>query len=153
MAKPIHVELKIERSAFFETMDRIGKLHGVVDVLWDPQKIFKPNGTANTAEPRGPRGPYKKKRPSTKIETKSGLSGKNFVLKLLEKGPMATAELGEAFVADGRAKSSTASTINHLKVADLIRYDEKLVGYVLSKKMKDRLRHRKEAKPQQQAKE
>ena len=84
------------------------------------------------------RGPYK---PRGSFNT----SGEDVALAALYKGIASRAQLMQAFVAEGRASSSINSVLHKLRQAGEIHLADD-GNYSLTKKARDRLRHRKSSK-------
>lgn len=129
MPKLFPINLEVEELAVGRVMRQLHNMPGVAKVSLDMGAPKKPNGDA-----RGLRGPYK---PRKTFET----SGTDEVAKLLYKKQMSTPQLSEAFAAMGRSPASTSSILHELKNDQLIKRSEDGEGWVLTKKMRDRMRH------------
>jgi|SRR5215467_15109720 len=131
MPKLFTVTIGIEEIAFGRVMRLLHHTEGVAKIDWDMGDAFP--AKANGAE-RAPhkRGAY-------------GMTGKDFIVQALVRAnkPVRGTDFKRLFEKDGRPGSSIASPINELRERGLISSTPE--GYVLTRKMKDRLRHRKEA--------
>ena len=131
MPKPFMIGVEIEEVAFGAVMRKIDALPGVVKIHLNLNKdkngpAAKPNGTGNT------RGSF-------------DTTGKEALGALLFKtSPLTASQLKQAFVAEGRSPASISSVLHSMKTDGDIKLTDQ--GYVLSKKMRDRLRHRKGTK-------
>jgi hypothetical protein len=129
------VRLQVEEVALGPVMRQLNNMPGVAKFNLDLEdmKYTAPNGKASH-QPRGKRmrrGAYE-------------LRGTDYLVQLLSKAdkPLRTGELQELFSKNGRGKS-IASAIHALRKDGLV--ETTPAGYMLTKKMKDRLRHRKGA--------
>lgn len=135
MPKLHSIHIQVEEVAVGYVMRVLNTTPGVAKINYDadgfqakPNK--KPNGSYNQGKPRA---------------AGKGINGQQFIVQLLAKagGPLTQGDLANAFEKDGRSRASPPSSIDGLKKQGLIVSTGQ--GYALSKKMKDRLRHRKEA--------
>ena len=130
MPKLFPMMIELEESAVGRIYNWLDAQPGVAKIRIGDKAVAggKPNGTH---EPREPRGPYKKYE----------AHGDDVVIKILfaSKVPLTSTHLKDHFGALGRSPSSVNSLIHIMqKRGDLERRPD---GYVLSKKLKDRLRH------------
>jgi hypothetical protein len=136
MPKPFTAFVEIEQAYVGQVLMRLKGMRGVVGVGFDDGKKSKSNGH-DVGEPvvHRARGPYKK------YET----TGADELIKILHgKPPMTSTQLADAFRARGRSPKSINSLCHSMKKSgDLVLTED---GYTLSKKMRDRLRHRVAAK-------
>jgi hypothetical protein len=128
---PIHIE--VEELAVGRVMRVLNSLDGVAKLHLDldRDKAVKPNGAGE------PRGPYKtRKQPVTLAET-----GDETVIKaLFAKSPLTVPQLRDLFVAQGRSPKSISSVLHKLKQdGEVLISDD---GYMLTKKARDRMRHK-----------
>lgn len=74
-----------------------------------------------------------------------GITGHDLIVQLLvkENRPMRTGELQDLFERAGRSRGAVNSSTHMARQQEMIESTPE--GYVLTRKMKDRLRHRKEA--------
>lgn len=72
--------------------------------------------------------------------------GHEFISALLMKGPMSPREIAARFAEVGRAKSSVHSQIDYLKNAGAAKHDASGEKWMLTKKGRDRIRHKTAAK-------
>lgn len=135
MAKLFPVLLHLERVAALDIIDKLEGMPGVAKMDFafgkNKKKVkFGANG-ADEPQDRPARGPYKKYQ-----ET-----GRDTLIKMLSgKPPMTARQLADAFEERGRSPKSINSLCHVMKkTGDLVLGEE---GYTLSKKIKDRLRHR-----------
>jgi hypothetical protein len=136
--KPYLLGVEIEEVSVGPVMRAIKRLDGVIGVLdLDTQKksgaeLPRANG-ANVA-----RGPYK---PRGQFD----VSGEDVVAKALLSEPLMTAgQFKRLFVSQGRSQHSINSVLHGMKQRGELNSSPD--GYSLTKKMRDRLRHRKAAK-------
>ena len=138
MPKPFTAFVDIEQSLVGVVLSKIKNMRGVVGVGIDDGKPRYKNGhdtspdeeqTRQHREPRGPRKLY---------ET----TGKEDLIKMMTgKPPMTTKQMADGFVARGRSPKSINSLCHVMKnEGELVLTNQ---GWALSKKLKDRLRHRK----------
>jgi len=130
LPKLFPIAIEVEESVVGKVYRLLDEMPGVAKIKIGDKAVAggKPNGAH---EPREPRGPYKK------YDT----PGDEVVMKFMSasKVPLTSTHLKDHFVALGRAPTSINSLIHiMLKRGDLERRPD---GYVLSKKVKDRLRH------------
>jgi hypothetical protein len=133
MPKLFSISIEVEEIAVGRVMRQLHHMEGVAKLNLDMGDTKpKPNGS---------------KKPHTNLgRTKKvfEITGRDFFLKVLQKGkPLTTAAMRQAFADDGRSPQSANSITHTLKQEGLIQATED--GYILTKKMKDRLRHRKGA--------
>ena len=129
MPKPVTIEVEVEEIAVGRVMRILHNTPGVIHAHWDMGDP-KPHPLANGSAPRKERGAYAER-------------GEDLIIKLLKPGkPLRTTRLREMFEKEGRG-NSIASAIHKLKAEGLV--ESTPAGYVLTHKMKDRLRHRKGA--------
>lgn len=132
MPKLFPIAIEVEESIVGKVYRLLDEMPGVAKIKIGDKAVAggKPNG-AHEPHERGARGPYKK----------YDAHGDEVVTKIMSaaKMPMTSTQLKDHFVALGRAPTSINSLIHiMLKRGDLERRPD---GYVLSKKVKDRLRH------------
>ena len=131
------IHLDVEEVAVGPVMRLLHTTPGVVNIHYDVdeigyKQIKKPNGAA-------PHGNAGKRRRSRHY----GIKGSELILQLLSKNEtLRTSQLEDAFVKAGRGRG-VASAVYELKSAGLV--ETTPAGYVLTRKAKDRLRHRKGA--------
>jgi hypothetical protein len=127
---PIHIE--VEELAVGRVMRMLNGMPGVAKMHLDMegQKKSHLNG--------GERGPYKpRKQPIISDET-----GTEVIAKVLfGKPPMTVAQLKQVFEAQGRSAKSISSVLYNMRDNGEVQSGED--GYSLTKKMRDRMRHRK----------
>lgn len=129
MTKPFYLTVGIDPAAVGPVIERLKKTKGVVqlDLGAAAPKKQKMNGADDGT--RTHRGTY----------TTTGREAIAAILK--GKPPMTTGQLRDAFEAQGRSPASIASCVHTMKAdGELVLTDS---GYTLTKKMRDRLRHRK----------
>jgi len=128
---PIHIEV--------EEM-YVGRVYRMLDGMDGVAKIAltglsaktKPNG-ADHPTVRKPRGPYKK----------FDVGGDERIAQALFKNsPMTASQLAEMFTEEGRSPKSVNSCVHTMKKRGDVVQDPKMGGYMLTKKMRDRMRHR-----------
>ena len=133
MPRPFTIEVVIEESSFGSVMRKLDGMPGVININWDADrdrgKKAKPNGTAG--KPRQPRPAYDK-------------PARDVLLEALHGKSMRSGEIRDAFVAAGRAPSSFASVIHLLKQSGDVQSTSE--GYTLTKKARDRMRHKSKRK-------
>jgi hypothetical protein len=127
MPKPFTVLIEIEKMFVGEVIEKLNKMRGISKFDIHLGQKPKPNGHA---DPRAPRNQFAK-------------SGAEFILELLFKNQLSNADLKAAFEADSRSPASTSSILHNGKKAGDIVLDKKTGKFGLSKKARDRLRHRK----------
>lgn len=134
MPKPIDITVTVEEIAVGRVMRILHNTPGVLTIDWDMGDPKHTNGAHATKGK--PRQSY-------------GVRGSDLMAQTLFKAnrPMGSGDLRDAFEKAGRSPNSIASIIHALKAQGIIEYSTtgKSAGYVLTKKMKDRLRHRKGA--------
>ena len=134
MPKLFPIAIEVEESVVGKVYRMLDEMPGVAKIKIGDKAVAggKPNG----AHEREPRGPYKKYE----------AHGDDVVIKNLfaSKVPLTSTHLKDHFVALGRAPTSVNSLIHIMKKRGDIELRED--GYVLSKKLKDRLRHQIAAK-------
>ena len=69
-------------------------------------------------------------------------AGHQVIARLLMKGPMTTRDIAPVFVEAGRSKSSVHSQLNYLKDAGDVKKDADGERWMLTKKGRDRMRHK-----------
>lgn len=137
--KPFLLGVEVEEIYVGPVMRAIKKLDGVVGVLdMDTQKKSGEEAAPRTNGAGQPRGPYNtRKQPVTLEET-----GDEAVIKaLFGKPPMSVPQLRDLFVAQGRSGKSISSVLHKLKKQGDVQIGDD--GYMLTKKARDRMRHRK----------
>jgi hypothetical protein len=133
MPKPFKLYVEVEELYAGRVMRALNNMEGVAKVVMDlesERKDGKPNGSGQ------PRGPYK---PRKTFET----TGADFVMELLHKEPMPTQVLRDHFNDVGRSPHSISSQLHTLQNDDLIKHTADGTMWMLTKKAKDRMRHRK----------
>jgi len=132
MPKPFMLGVEVEEIALGKVMRQLNNMPGVVKLHMDLKtKAAKPNGEYT-------RGPYKPRKVYAK-------TGEEVALEYLAKKPGTNAQIREQFIVEHRSPHSINSVLHTLKNDGLIKADDAGV-YSLTKKMKDRLRHRKDKK-------
>ena len=136
MPKLFPISLEVEEIAVGRVMRALNTMPGVAKIKFDflerRDESFGTNGHS------APRGPYKPRGPAKKYE----MTGSELVMKVMSgKPPMSTAQLRDAFVAQGRSPSSINSVIHTMMKDNEVRITDD--GYTLTKLARDRLRHRK----------
>jgi hypothetical protein len=129
MPKLFSISIEVEEVAVGRVMRLLHNTEGVakIDMSMGDAKP-KTNGSG---KPHGSAG---------KTQNRYEMPNKDFLIKLLEKGtPLSMGHLQKAFKENGRSEKSVNSLAHLIKHEGLI--ENKGEGYVLSKKMKDRLRH------------
>ena len=135
MTKLVPINIMVERVAVMDVLDKLDMTPGVAKINFDyRRKTGRTNGAGEPGEehtPRPARGPYKK----------YDIKGDDMVARLLYgRPPMTPSQLKDAFEAAGRSPLSIHSLVHNMKKrGDLVLGEQ---GYSLSKKMRDRLRHR-----------
>jgi len=127
MPKMFPITLEVEEIALGRVMRLLHNTPGVAKLHFDlgDTKQRKTNGH------RKPKGSFEE-------------SGADLLIRVLNKsGPMSKGQMHEAFEKAGRSGKSADSVTHGLKSQGLIQNTGN--GYVLTKKMRDRLRHRKGA--------
>ena len=136
--KPATFEVDVEEVAVGRVMRILHNTPGVLDVRWDMGSPKHING-----------GEYKEHATKGKPRKSYSVKGPDLVAQILFKAgePMGSGELRQAFEKAGRSPQSIASPLHMLKTQGLVEYSTtgKTTGYVLTKRMKDRMRHRKGA--------
>jgi hypothetical protein len=136
--KPITIEVEVEEIAVGRVMRILHNTPGVLDVHWDMGGPKHING-----------GEYKEHATKGKPHQSYSVKGTDLVAQILYKSgePMGSGELSQAFEKAGRSPHSIASPLHSLRLQGLVEYSTtgKTTGYVLTKRMKDRMRHRKGA--------
>jgi hypothetical protein len=129
MPKLFSISIEVEEVAVGRVMRLLHNLEGVAKLDLDMGDTKpKPNGSG---KPHAGVGVPKKV---------FGITGRDFLIKLLAKGkPQQASALRQAFEDDGRSPNSVHSIIFTYKGEGLV--ENTGDGYVLTKKMKDRLRH------------
>jgi hypothetical protein len=137
LPKLFPIAIEVEESVVGKVYRMLDEMPGVAKIKIGDKAVAggKPNG-AHEPQERGVRGPYKK----------YDAHGDDVVMKILlaSKMPLTSTHLKDHFVALGRAPTSINSLIHIMKKRGDIEVRDD--GYVLSKKVKDRLRHRVAAK-------
>jgi hypothetical protein len=129
MPKLFSISIKVEEIAVGRVMSLLHHTAGVAKLDLD----------MGDAKPKKPNGAH----PATRKPKKSyEIPNKDFLIGVLAKakGPISAGQLKEAFTEDGRGAASINSLVWQFKKDGLV--DNKGDGYFLTKKMKDRLRHR-----------
>src|SRR5215471_6640412 len=126
------ISIDVEEVAVGAVMRLLHNIDGIVNIHYSMDDIGykqtkKPNGEGRPHGSKGkPRRGYKE-------------SGQDVITKLLSKSaPLRTSQLRQAFADAGRG-NSIASVIHTMRNDGLV--ETTPAGYVLTKKMKDRLRH------------
>jgi transposase len=134
MPKLFSISIEVEEVAVGHVMRQLHNMKGVAKLNLEMGGAkSKPNGSGKPHAAGG------------KPRKLFGEPGKDLVLKLLQKGkPLRTSEISKIFEAEGRSPHSANSLMHVLKNEGMV--ENKGDGFVLTKKMKDRLRHRKAAK-------
>lgn len=130
MPKPFLVGLEIEETSFGTVMRKLDGLPGVVKIHWnmdrDKAARGKPNGSS---QPRAARGVYE------------GTGTELVERALFAKAPQTNAQLREYFIAEKRSGHSVNSILHNMKKAGEVTANAD-GAYSLTKKARDRLRHR-----------
>jgi hypothetical protein len=135
MPKLFPINIEVEELAVGKVMRLLNSTPGVAKLHLD---LEHKNNKLNGGTPRGPYAP--RKQPVSLEETGEEVVGK----ALYAKSPMTVSELREKFLEQGRSKSSISSVVHTMKNnGDLVSGPD---GYSLSKKMRDRMRHKKSNK-------
>lgn len=127
MPRLFRIKLNVEQDALGRTVAALERIEGVTfDFDLEAPSAPKHNGAARP--PRSPRGVYQ-------------LKGSEFAMQVLYRAdkPLRTSQLKDAFVKAGRGRS-VASAVHALKQQGLLETTDG--GYALTRKAKDRLRHR-----------
>jgi len=127
------ISIEVEEVAVGIVMRVLHTTPGVARVHYDMDEIgYKQTKAQRNGSTHGLTG-----RPRKRYEMK----GHDLLMQILGKAgrPMVTGALAKAFEAAGRGKS-IASAVHRLRQEGLI--ETTVEGYVLSRKAKDRLRHR-----------
>jgi len=128
MSKLFPISIEVEQDAVGRVMLLLNKTPGVAKFHLDMDRVQKTNGTGQ------PRGPYKR--------GNFEVSGEDTVLKVLfGKPPMTAQQLRDVFISQGRSGSSINSVLYKFKRDGDVQVNDD--GYALTKKARDRLRHRK----------
>jgi hypothetical protein len=133
MAKLFAIQIEVEEIAVGKVMRQLSKMPGVAKLNLDIE--HKPNGVV--------RGPYKKHEGAPK-KTRADFAEKGedvLAQALFKKSPQTHTALGEMFKAIGRSHKSINSLLHNMRGDGLIERNDD--GWALTKKMKDRMRHRK----------
>jgi hypothetical protein len=131
MPKPFLIGIEVEEVAFGAVVRKLNALDGVVRLHLDFDADKKKMGKGN-----GHSGAVRKDYGTT--------TGNDVVLKTLyaAKGPTPAREIGGAFAAAGRSPKSINSVLHSMqKDGDIQRHPDG-GGFVLTKKARDRMRHR-----------
>jgi hypothetical protein len=135
MSKLFPISIEVEQDAVGRVMLLLNKTPGVAKFHLDMDRVAKPNGADkgnSERKPYKPRGSF-------------DVSGEDVALAALYKGIAGRPQLMQAFTAQGRAPSSINSVLHKLRQSgDVHLADDGM--YSLTKKARDRLRHRKSAK-------
>lgn len=133
MPKTFPILIDVEEIAVGRVMRMLNKLPGVAKLHLDLEGVGKSNGAGRThSADRKPHGRFE-------------VSGEEAILQALNgRPPMTSAQLAGAFEAQGRSPKSISSCLHKLRSEGLINSTHD--GYSLTKKSRDRLRHRKSAK-------
>lgn len=135
MPKTFPIVIDVEEVAVGRVMRLLNKTPGVAKFHLDldrEQKQFT-NGEARAHSPD--RKPY----------ARFDVPGEDVVLEALQKkSPLIGRELGEIFANQGRSSKSISSCLYKLRTSDMIKSTPE--GFILTKKARDRMRHRKAAK-------
>jgi hypothetical protein len=132
MPKPFMLGIEVEEIALGKVMRALNNMPGIVKLHMDLHpKAKKPESNSHGHGHTGkPRNVFKQ-------------SGKDYALEILAKGPMQIAKVRQFFIDDGRSRHSINSVLFNLKSEGLVELRDG--NWSLTKKMKNRLRHRKEA--------
>jgi hypothetical protein len=127
------ITIAVEEIAFGKIYRLLDTMPGVVSISYHAEgpkdkAASKPNGKIGK-----PRNSYE-------------VTGNDFMLGFMYKndGPYPTARLREAFSKAGRSPASVASLLHKAKANGSV--ENRDDGYVLTKKVRDRLRHKQENK-------
>lgn len=129
MPKLFSINIEVEELAVGKVMRQLNAMPGVAKLNLDMERKAKPNGTASGKYQRG----------------QFDVTGEQAIIDALSPNfKMTTAQLKEVYAKGGRSTASVSSVVHKmLQGGDLQRTED---GYALSKKMRDRLRHRKARK-------
>ena len=130
------ISLEVEEVAVGTVMRALHNMAGVVAVNYHMDEIGykqRKSKRSNGAQPPHAGKPRKS----------FAVTGSDYLLRLIgkAKAPLTNAAARKAFLADGRSENSINSVVHLLRTEGLIGYAPD-GGYILTKKQKDRLRHR-----------
>jgi hypothetical protein len=156
MPKPLVITIAVEEIAFGKIFRTLDGAPGVISLTFhqaeSPKHKSLTNGADQEDEPRPPK--QKKSSKVGKPRPIFAITGRDFLMNNLRKSPMTRAALGAAFVKAGRSAASVSSlTHTAINQGDI---EKTADGYMLTRKAKDRLRHkqsRKQKKKTPQAKQ
>jgi hypothetical protein len=137
MPKLFPINIEVEELAVGRVMRMLNGMPGVAKMHLDMGHDKKPklNGDGT------PRGPYKTRKPAVQLEE----TGEEAVAKaLFGKPPQTAKQIKDLFTSQGRSAASTSSVLYTMKANGDVQIGDD--GYTLTKKMRDRMRHRKAAK-------
>ncbi len=135
MPKLFPINIEVEESKVGEVYRRLDNMEGVAKIKIGNTATSYSNGHDKEPRQSTPRGPQKV------FKT----TGQEAVIKMLYGAPpMTTGQLRDVFVSQGRSPSSINSVIHTMIKAGEAQVTDD--GYTLTKKMRDRLRHRVAAK-------
>lgn len=132
MPKLFPINIEVEEAVVGKVYRMLDGLAGVAKI-----KIGDSSGHGKTNGAGEPRGPYKVRKPAVHLEE----TGEEAVANaLFKKSPQETAVLRGLFAEQGRSAASISSVLHSMKTkGDIVNTSD---GYALSKKARDRLRHR-----------
>lgn len=123
MPKPFLLGIEVEEIALGKIMRVLNKMPGVVKLHMD---FNKPNGAHSPAAP--------------KFKKKFDMTASEFILTLLDKDQMRSADMKDHFSDVGRQPSSVASSLSDAYKAQLVKKNAEGV-WSLTKKGHDKMRY------------
>lgn len=121
------ITLLVEPEAVGTTLAALKKMRGILDIDLNLDK--KKSGHLNGAEP-------------SRQPNRFSTTAEEDLLDMLYDGQMTTAQLKSAFAERGRAPGSVSSTLTNVKKEGDIKEADVGEGWVLTKRTRDRIRHR-----------